>query len=59
MIDVYWIGLESKPHNGFYERDPKDVVDALESLDYGEGFVIRRQQMAEKDYLALPEFMGF
>jgi len=60
MIEVYWISLESEPKNGYYERDMKDIIGALESLDYdGEGFIIKRCQMKEEDYLALPEFTGF
>ena len=59
-IEVYYIGLESEPNNGYYEKDIKKVMGAIEALDLStEGFVVRKYTIDEDKYNALPEFMGF
>ena len=60
IITVYWIGLEGEPNNGYYERDIKSVAGAIEALSpNNDGFIIRKKEMREDVYNALPEFMGF
>ncbi len=60
MIDVYFIGLEDEPKNGYYERNINGVAAAIEELPAGErGFIIRKVEMDEKNFNNLPEFMGF
>jgi len=59
-ITVYWIGLEDEPNNGYYEKNIKNVADAIEALESNsDGFVVRTKKMLEDVYNALPEFMGF
>ena len=59
-IEVYYIGLESESNNGYYEKDIKKVMGAIEALDLStKGFVVRKYTIDEDKYNALPEFMGF
>ena len=60
-INVYYIGLEYEPKNGYYEKDINQVMGAIEALDStaDDGFIIRKIKMDEANYINLPEFMGF
>ena len=59
-IEVYYIGLENEPNNGYYEKDLDAVAAAIETLDPNcDGFIVRIVTMDEDKYNNLPEFMGF
>ena len=59
-MDIYFIGLEDEPKNGYYERNIVEVAAVITELQANEpGLIIRKVLMDEKDFNNLPEFMGF
>lgn len=59
-IDVYRVTLiEDCGKGGYLERDPAAIAATIESLDTGEGYVIRKGIMLAGEYFNLPEFEGF
>ena len=56
-IDVWFMALQDDPKNGFYEKDLKNIMAALEDIE--EPYLITKEKMAAGCFYYLPEFIGF